>query len=72
MLNLGAMYANGEGVVQDDIEAYAWCSTAAAFGHKKASEFRDLIAKQLTPEARLTEQARAREHVARIEKASKK
>jgi len=72
MSNLGVKYALGEGVVQDDIEAYAWLSTAAAFGDKKASELRDLLARRLTPEARLTAQARAREHVARIQKAIKK
>ena len=31
--NLGLMYANGEGVPQDDVLAYAWWNLAAAQGH---------------------------------------
>ena len=34
--NLGAMYANGEGVSKDDAEAVKWYRLAAAQGHAKA------------------------------------
>ena len=37
MFLLGAMYANGEGVIEDDVEAYAWVNVAAAKGEKKAA-----------------------------------
>ena len=47
---LGFMYANGEGVIQDDVEAYAWINVAAAKGQKKAAELRDTIKTNMTPE----------------------
>lgn len=70
MFSLGDAYAKGEGVIQDDVEAYTWFSVASALGLTEAREPRDLVATRLTPEARLTAQARAKEHVARIEKAT--
>ena len=44
------MYANGTGVPQDDIRAYAWFNVAAAKGHKNAAIQRDAIEKRLTVE----------------------
>jgi hypothetical protein len=34
---LGLMYANGEGVIEDDVEGYAWFNVAAANGFKDAA-----------------------------------
>lgn len=72
MANLGGMYALGKGVAQDDIEAYAWLSTAVALGSQKAIEGRDFVANRLTPGARLTAQALAKQRLEEIEKALKK
>lgn len=35
------MYANGEGVIQDYIEAHKWLNIASANGHKEARKARD-------------------------------
>ena len=43
------MYAIPIGVPQDYQRAYAWLSVAASNGNSKAAEFRDLLAKELTP-----------------------
>jgi TPR repeat protein len=59
MFNLGVMYGKGEGVAEDYAESYVWFSVASAFGHEKAREWRDLVAKQLTPQARLAAQRNA-------------
>ena len=45
--NLGNMYANGNGVPQDDITAHMWFNLAAANGDPAASTSRDLVATQL-------------------------
>lgn len=47
--NLAALYAMGQGVPQDYIEAYIWLNRAATQGFKRAAEFRDELAKQMTP-----------------------
>jgi uncharacterized protein len=53
---LGGMYGNGEGVPKDMVNSYAWYNVASANGYesvpelKSASELRDLIAKEMTPE----------------------
>ncbi|MNR58637.1 hypothetical protein D3C85_1796820 [compost metagenome] len=48
--NLGAMYATGqEGVAQDDRQAYAWSTVAAANGDATAATNRDIFAKRLSP-----------------------
>jgi TPR repeat protein len=49
--NLGVMYANGEGVPQDYKKAHMWYNISAANGNESAREFRDLLAKEMTPEA---------------------
>ena len=56
------MYANGEGVPQDDAQAYAWFSVAAAQGNTGAAEARDRVAGRLTPEAHNHAQKLAREY----------
>ena len=46
--NLGVMYANGEGVPKDDVQAYLWFNLAAAQGDELARTNRDNIEKQMT------------------------
>ena len=45
---LGAMYAEGRGVPQDGVRAYAWLDQAARQGHPKASLVREAVAASLT------------------------
>ncbi|MFO7878301.1 MAG: peptidoglycan-binding protein [Desulfovermiculus sp.] len=44
---LGSMYANGQGVLQDYVQAHAWLNLAAAQGHEKASLYRNEIAQKM-------------------------
>ena len=48
--NLGVMYANGEGVPQDFVQAHTWFNLAAAQGHTNGATNRDLVAKEMTPQ----------------------
>ena len=58
---LGWMYAQGRGVLQDFIQAHKWYNLAAANGHGKAAEYRDALAKQMTPAQIAEAQKLARE-----------
>jgi hypothetical protein len=53
MYNLGVLYARGQGVVQDEIEAFKWLELAADMGigedHDRALRVRTLLAERLTP-----------------------
>ena len=51
------MYANGTGVPQDDVLAYAWLTLAAAQGNELASENKDKLRTRMTP----NQMARAQE-----------
>ena len=55
------MYANGEGVIQDNIMAHALTNIAASNGH--SSEFRDVIAKRMTSSQLEQAQQKAREWI---------
>lgn len=46
--NLGVMYASGEGVVQNEITAYALWSIAAIEGYTSAKKNRDIVAQELS------------------------
>lgn len=46
--NLGAMYYNGQGVLQDNVYAHIWWSIAASNGAGDAVKNRDIIAKRMT------------------------
>jgi TPR repeat protein len=46
--SLGFLYANGQGVPQDYIEAHKWANLAAASGHKNAVLLRDRLASSMT------------------------
>ncbi len=52
--NLGLMYAEGQGVPQDVVQAHLWMHLAAAKGDEDALKARDLLAELMTP-AQLTE-----------------
>ena len=41
--NLGVMSANGEGVPENTVNAYAWFSIAAAQGNTSAKELKELV-----------------------------
>ena len=57
------MYANGEGVPEDDIQAYAWYKPiAAAQGNDKAEQNKKLIAESMTSEQRARAQELARQY----------
>ena len=47
--NLGVMYQNGEGVLQDDKKAHMWFNIALANGSRKADEFIEIITRRMTP-----------------------
>jgi uncharacterized protein len=47
--NLGVLYERGRGVPQNFVQAQMWYNLGEANGNKKAAEFRDALAKQMTP-----------------------
>ncbi len=47
--NLGLMYLEGQGVKQDNVEAYAWIRTAAAQGRSGTLEIRQALLREMTP-----------------------
>ena len=55
------MYAKGQGVTQDYVQAHFWSNLAAAQGHDTARKNLDIIAKQMTPSDISKAQAMARE-----------
>ena len=59
--NLGKMYNNGEGVLQDNIRAHMWYGIASANGHRSASAWRDEIAAKMTSADISKAQSMARE-----------
>jgi TPR repeat protein len=63
--NLGWMYANGEGVIKDDVYSHMWLNIASSNGDQKAGEYRDSLAKKLTPQQLERAQQLARECVAK-------
>jgi len=46
---LGLMYFEGQGVKQDNVEAYAWIRTAAAQGRSGTLEVRQALLREMTP-----------------------
>ena len=58
--NLGAMYANGWGVLEDSVLAHMWWYIADANGHRGARENRDTLERDMTRAeiSRVTELAR--------------
>ena len=65
--NLGLMYAQGQGVIKDNVTAYAWLSVAKENGHANAVEALDLAKKLMTKEQIAEGLKLAREIFKRIE-----
>ena len=61
--NLGFMYDDGKGVIQDNAYAHMWYNIAASSGDKEAVEQRDNVAKKMTPSQIETAQKLARKCV---------
>ena len=47
--NLGLMYFNGKGVLEDYVQAYAWFNIAATQGDEPARKAKPLLAQMMTP-----------------------
>jgi len=62
-LNLGNMYRKGQGVPQDDVEAYKWTSIAGGNGDAGAKRNLELLEKKMTPERIAEAQRRARDWI---------
>ncbi len=60
--NLGLMYLEGQGVKQDNVEAYAWIRTAAAQGKGGTLEIRQTLLREMTPSQEDRAIALAREY----------
>ena len=63
--NLALSYANGEGVIQDDVYAHMWWNISAANGHSLAKEIRDKVSPLMTSSQLTEAQKLARECVAK-------
>ncbi len=59
--NLGLMYAKGQGVAQNYIQAYMWETLAAAQGNDNASKGLEILEKQMSPDQLAEAQRLARE-----------
>ena len=46
---LGRMYADGEGIAQDNIQAHKWFSISLTGSYKNGREFKNNVEKQMTP-----------------------
>lgn len=68
-IGLGVMYKNGQGVLQDDLEAYAWAIVAASNGQRQLLD--ELQSGPQYSSLRLKAQARAKEINAKIESRQK-
>jgi TPR repeat protein len=58
---LGLLYEKGRGVPQDYVRAHMWYNLAAANGDKAGAEFRDDLARKMTPAQIAEAQKLARE-----------
>lgn len=60
--NLGKLYAEGRGIPQDDIEAYAWANIAAAQGDSTAIGLRNRLRKKLDSDSLSKAQALSKKY----------
>jgi TPR repeat protein len=49
-IELGFMYAIGEGIPEDKVQAYKWLSVAAASGNDVAGVLLDTLERRMTPD----------------------
>ena len=63
--NMGVMYFEGQGVLQDYVSAHMWANIAAVNGSEMAPELRNAIAKRMTPAQIHAAQKRAKDCVAK-------
>ena len=61
--NLGFMYADGKGVLRDNVYAHMWLNVAASKGFERAANKRDELARSMTATAISKAQELARECV---------
>ncbi|MEE8141682.1 MAG: sel1 repeat family protein, partial [Planctomycetota bacterium] len=59
--NLGFMYSEGQGVLQDYVQAHMWVNLAAVQGKESYWESRDKLAERMTPAQIAEAQQLARE-----------
>ncbi len=64
---LGLVYAEGRGVEQDEVEAYAWLSVAMLGGDPDAEALRDVVARDLASDNIQSALARATAYVVQID-----
>lgn len=64
-LNLGVVFGNGMGMLQDNIYAHMWFNISASLGDEDASKNREIIAERMTPADISKAQQPVRECVAR-------
>ncbi|SVB90616.1 uncharacterized protein METZ01_LOCUS243470, partial [marine metagenome] len=69
---LGALYAEGKGVMEDNVTAYAWVNIAAVNGLANGKKFKDLIAKKMTAEQITKAEALSKEMIKKNPKLLKK
>ena len=65
--NLSVLYVLGVGVPEDYVKGYAWTILAAAQGHERAIEAKELLRKKMTAEQVAEAQKRASRLWERIE-----
>ena len=68
MTNLGILYAMGDGVQEDYIEAYKWGNLGGANGNENGAKLRDLLEKKMTIKQVEEAQDRSRECIKRMYK----
>jgi len=59
--NLGLMYANGTGALQDNTRAHMWFNLAAVGGDSRSAKNRDIMASRMTAQQVELAQRMARE-----------
>ena len=47
--NLGVCYYNGQGMIQNNIKAYAWIAVASANGYANATKALQLLKEEMSP-----------------------
>lgn len=66
---LGIVYAEGRGVNQDPVEAFAWLSVALLAGDPDAEALREVIGRDMGPDEVRAALGRAADYISRIEAA---